>query len=569
MRRMTEKAGAVPYEAFIERGWTDTQLIEHGYMLPDEQPAVPALTESEHVANIEAAQQENLRNLAAAEDELYEARASLKATEQTGNADAIHECRKWVDRCEHDVRLYTELLGGAAPEPRAATPVGAPKFGDYVTASMMPALFDGYVYVNDIHRIVGPSGFLMDKAKFDAHPRFAGRDYAMKADGSRPSSSAWDAFVLGQIAQGVKVHGLVFKPLERPGAIVEIEGARYVNTWRPVNIRMLPGGADEVRPFLDHLQKLYPADWRILLNYMKFMVQHKGTKVRWWPFLQGVPGNGKSYISDTMEYCIGHKFTQRPTPKNIDSEFNASLYGCLFLALEDVKVADDYGSMWETLKPMVTQDRLEIQPKGVDKLTREVCFNAIINSNSKNGIRKTADDRRIATFFSAQQRRSDLARDGLTESYFRQLWEWSHADGWAHVAYYLAHDPIDSDFSHTQCPVTSSTAEAIRVGRTPAEQEIGDAIESGMPGFRGGWINMQALDNLLASRNLRHIGRQTRLDILDGLGYIAHPGLPDGRVAECLPDGTRPVLYVRTDHPTRGYTNTGQIREAYQRAQQP
>jgi hypothetical protein len=279
-----------------------------------------------------------------------------------------------------------------------------------------------------------------------------------------------------------------------------------------------------------------------------------------------MPGNGKSFINATMRYCIGKKFTQSPTASNLDSQFNASLYGCLFLAIEDIKVAEDYAKIWETLKPMITQTELEVQPKGVDKVTREVCFNAILNSNHKNGIRKEPDDRRIAPFFSRQQRVGDLERDGLTEKYFDRLWSWAQSGGWAHVAHYLNTDPIDPGFSATKCPITSSTAEHIAVSRSPAEQEILEAVRCGVTGFKGGWLNFVKVNNLLDSKRSR-ASIATRRAMCEGLGYVPHPGLPGGQLLTPLNDSTVPVLYVTPDHPTIGVVDPTRIKQAYEAAQ--
>lgn len=431
----------------------------------------------------------------------------------------------------------------------------------FIGASHMPALFEGYTYVNDMNRIVSPDGFVMDSAKFDAHPRFAKREYAMDAAMSKKDSSAWNAFVQSEVSPGRKVRGAIFDPREETGALLMREGLDYINTWRPVPIPTEPGN---VEPFLTHLSTLFD-DWRLLLNYLKFMMQRKGEKAMWWPFLQGVPGNGKSFISDTMEYCIGETYTQRPTPKNIDSNFNSTLYGCLFLAIEDIKLQDDYGTFWETLKPMVTQRRLEIEYKGVDKVARGVCFNALMNSNHKNGVKKEPDDRRIAPFFAKQQRKSDLERDGLTETYFDKLWAWAEGGGWAHVAHYLLTDPIDKGFNAKKCPITSCTAEHIRVSRSPAEQEILEAVRCGALGFRGGWINLTKVNHLLDSRRNR-ASLDTRRAMVEGLGYVPHPGLPAGQLLTPLSDMTVPILYVLPDHTSLKVTDPAVIKQMYEAA---
>lgn len=437
--------------------------------------------------------------------------------------------------------------------------------GNVIGTAGQHKLFNGHVYVQDMHQIMTPAGFTLDQKRFDVV--FGGRIFMVTPDGTKPTESAWECFTKSQTADFPKVRGMYFEPRATPGAIMEREGQLWINSWSPIEIRSVPG---DVTPFLTHLQKLFPKDWRILLNYLKFMVQRKGEKAMWWPFLQGVPGNGKSFISETMEYCIGLKYTQKPTPKNLDSQFNASLYGCLFLAFEDVKVRDDFGAMWETLKPMVTNARLEIQPKGVDKVTREVCFNAIMNSNHKNGIRKEPDDRRIASFFAAQQRRSHLQRDGLTKDYFTALWLWAKADGWAHVAHYLANDPIDADAQFIEAPITSCTAEHISLSLGGAEQETLEAVRANTPGFCGGWINSIKFDQVLTiAGRARAVPRAQRGDLLESLGYIPHPGLPEGRVTTPLTDSSRPVLYVTLDHTTLVMTDPGAIKAAYEAAQKP
>jgi hypothetical protein len=423
-------------------------------------------------------------------------------------------------------------------------------------------LFKGCTYVEDVFRMMTPDSEMLKKEQFDV--RFGGRVYFYTDGGEKPTDSAWDAFTKSQVFEFPQVRGCFFDPRRPSLEVVVREGQRWINSWNPVEIRMVPG---DIAPFLEHLQKLFPVDWPLLLNYLKFMVQRKGEKCKWWPFLQGVPGNGKSFISDTMAYCIGRKFTQRPTPKNIDSNFNASLYGCLFIALEDVKVQDDYGQMWETLKPMVTQEELEVEKKGVDKVMREVCFNGIMNSNHKNGIRKERDDRRIGSFFAAQQSQRDLKRDGLDQAYFERLWSWAKADGWAHVAHYLATDPIDPGFRSDYAPATSSTEEHIRVSLGVIEQEMMNCVVASMEGFRGGWISSRAVDALLFTLNKRP-SRSARRDLVIAMGYEPHPSLKDGLLTVPLADGSTPYLYVTVGHPWAvEHLSASQVREGFVSAQ--
>src|SRR3546814_19247025 len=63
-------------------------------------------------------------------------------------------------------------------------------------------------------------------------------------------------------------------------------------------------------------------------------------------------------------------------------------------------------------------DRVEIQRKGVDQFTADNRANFILTSNRRDAINKTANDRRYAVFFTAQQSAEDKTRDGLTDAYF-------------------------------------------------------------------------------------------------------------------------------------------------------
>ncbi len=467
------------------------------------------------------------------------------------------------------------------PPPPSPEPGGPTYDGPgVITGSEQLRRFEGYVYVEDVCKIMTSDGYLLDQKRFDI--RHPGCEFLISCTGAKPTASAWEAFTNSGIVAPVKVHELEFDPRIAPRQITERDDRRRINSYAPLEIIMEPG---DVSLFLDHLRKLWPVerkgvpDWHILLSYLKFMMQHKGEKSMWWPFLQGAPGNGKSFVSDTMEYCIGEKYTQRPTPKNIDSQFNASLHACLFIALEDVKIKDDHGELWETLKPMITSPRIEIQPKGIDKMTREVCFNAILNSNSKDGIRKEPDDRRIAPFFSAQQYAGDLVRDGLRDSidepkskYFRRLWTWAHpklgGKGWAHIAHYLATDPIDDNFNPaTECkfaPITSSTAEAIELGLGAAEQEVFEAIRAKRVGFKGGWINFDSLRALIGSVRRGTMTPNKCREMLAALGYGPHPGAPEGIQ---LTPASNPRLFIIAGHASSEIRDVGLIKTLYETAQ--
>jgi len=435
------------------------------------------------------------------------------------------------------------------PPPPASTDRRAlPTPGSYITSTDQAQVFNGCVYVEDMHHILLPDGSLLDQKQFNAH--FAGLQFQMQPDGSKPTTNAWECFLESQIVRHPRSHGVCFVPALAPREEVVRDGAILTNSWVPIRTPMESG---DVTPFLDHLKKLLPVgdDANILLAYMAAVVQYKGVKFQWAPFIQGVEGNGKSLISEVLEYCVGARYTHWPRAAMLGGQFNAAFYGKLLICVEDVKVSDNQASLWETLKPMITGTRLEFEPKGVDsKVSRDFCANFMFNSNHQDGIRKTKNDRRICPFFCAQQSEADLIRCGMGEDYFdKHLRPWLFQQGgMAKLAGFLMAYDIPKKWnpagSCIRAPRTSSTEAALKASRGMVEQEVMEAVEEGRAGFRGGWIASTAFDNLLAEIHMsRKIPRNKRGDILEGLGYKAHEGLPGGRLTAPLPDGTKPRLY--------------------------
>ena len=476
----------------------------------------------------------------------------------------------------------TDVAAGVPPAPLTNTAVippaplaidggftARPPVGDYLTLSQQLGIFNGCVYVQDVHQAMMPGGFLLSSERFDAE--FSGYTFAVTADGQTPAKRAWDAFVHSQVYAFPKVKGAFFDPRRPPREVMVRDGWTFINSWVPIEI---PRKHGDVTPFLQHLKRILPLgqDAEILLAYFAAVVQYPGYKFQWWPLIQGVEGNGKTILSEMVEFAVGARYTHWPKAAEVGSKFNAPFYGKILIAVEDVKISEARESLWETLKPMITGRKLEIESKGIDKVTREVCFNGILNTNHKNGIRKTRNDRRICPFYCAQQNESDLARDGMTIEYFIWLRDWIANGGREIVAEFLHTYAIPDQWNPAtraiRAPTTTATEEAITAGLGSVEQEVQEYIDQGKPGFKGGWVSSTALDNLLATMGKgASIPRSKRRDILEAIGYTPHPALPDGRATMNDTDGTRPRLYVKPG--TQGFEETdgARIMGWYQHAQ--
>lgn len=437
----------------------------------------------------------------------------------------------------------------------------------YLSARMAQQHLAGCHYIEDVDRIMDARGFVLSKEQFDNTRKHW--SWPMEIDGSKPSKSAWDCFVGNSIWVTPKVRSVYFGPRDPPRHIRTTEdGSQEINSYIPLNIRRVAG---DPTPFIQHVQRLLPNDWELMIQTLAARVQFQGTKFMWAPFLQGTKGNGKTLLAKILEYCIGQRYTHWPKADQLDEKYNSMFVQTILVIVDEMeKFPHDIEPI---LNSMVTATRMEIRAMRTDKVMRDVCFNPFFISNDQTSLRCDPDQRRYAPFFCAQQHKADLTRDGLTPEYFITFRDWlENRDGYAITAHYLQTlqlpETARPDRS-IRAPETTSTMLAHTASRTGAEQEILHAIEQGREGFRGGWISSHAVDMEFArSGRARSLSLNARRQVIDSLGYVPHPSLQDGLCAAPMPDGQRYRLYLREGHPWAIIgLSAEQVRDGYLAAQ--
>ena len=479
-----------------------------------------------------------------------------------------------VGRCRDVLGSRQAAAVGEAPVP--VDPSEPMESGDmragfqYLALTQQYEHFKGCVYIRDLHRVFTPDGALLKPEVFRAV--YGGYVFAMDAMNDKTSKNAWEVFTESQATTFPRAHGVCFRPERPPGDIFTEEGQTFVNTYVPAGVERKAG---DPAPFLDHVSRLLPddRDRAIVLAYMAACVQHPGVKFQWAPLLQGVEGNGKSLLMTAVAKAVGVRYTHKPPASDISNVFNAWITRKLFIAVEEIYVADRQ-EVIDALKPLITDDRVPVTPKGVDQQTGDNRANFMMASNHRDAYRKTANDRRVAMFFTAQQCAADLVRDGMDGDYFPDLYAWLRADGYAIVAGYLAEYQIPDELNPAtklmRAPETSSTGEAMEASLGGIEQEIAEAIDEGRPGFAGGWISSMALDQLIRDRrDEKRITPNKRKELLVGMGFALHPALSGGRVNSIVvQEGGKPRVYVKEGSIlAKNITNAAEVFRLYSEAQ--
>lgn len=441
--------------------------------------------------------------------------------------------------------------------------------------------FANCVYVVHEHKILTPNGAMLKSEQFNA--KYGGYVFQLDPDANgKTTKKAWEVFTESQAYIFPKVDNTTFKPSLSFGAIIEHQGKHLVNVYRDPQTRREVGDPTK---FLTHLSKILPdeRDQRILLSYMAAVIQYKGVKFHWCPLIQGAEGNGKSLFTTCLEFALGDSFCHRPPPHTISETHNDWLFNKLLICMEDVYYPEHKQNFIEVLKPMITGERLSKRAMQVSQQMDDLVANFMLNSNYKNAIRANVNNRRYAIFYSAQQLLADIVRDGLTDAYFNDLYNWLKGTGeykqfgpgygYAIVHQYLNDYHIDAEFNPAEgaqrAPQTSSTSEACEYSKGYVEQEIEEHIANGTVGFQGGWISAHHLRVMLQQSGSHRIGRIKMREIIEAMGYVTHPALPKGRTGMVIPiDGQRSVLYLKQDHLALQLRSGQEIVEAYMKAQQ-
>jgi hypothetical protein len=244
----------------------------------------------------------------------------------------------------------------------------------------------------------------------------------------------------------------------------------------------------------------------------------------------GAEGNGKSFIFNVIAEAIGAPYVHAAQGHDLDNKFNGWVGGKLFAHIPDLKAGQRH-DVAEILKPLITDRLIGVQKKGVDASTIKQCCNFYITSNHNDAVLVTTNDRRYAVINSGQREEADCIRDGLTAKYWESLRQWVDGGGQEVINEMLWTRKITHNlFGRAPSTTGRNTAQSATLGAV--EQEIQDAIDTGLPGFQNDLINATMAREYIARQTGRKLTPIGFAQSLQKIGYVKHPSLDDsgGRI---------------------------------------
>jgi hypothetical protein len=453
---------------------------------------------------------------------------------------------KWQreDYLERTILKAAAVVAKVLQDKEIAPPVTVSAPTSIATSTFVPSqklgeVFAGCVYVQDNNAMLMPTGKIIDQQRFNMH--FGGMAFCLDAENDKIAKHPWDAYANNRVTRLPRAESTCFRPDMPFQSYLDIQGLSFVNAYKPPVVARKPG---DPTPFITHIRKLLPHgdDALIFISYMCAVVQYPGYKFRWAPFLQGVEGNGKGLILEALIRALGDKYVFMIGPDMIANGFNAWAENNVLYVADDIFRTDNRETMMDGLRRYITEQRHPVTYKGIDATNKRICGNWVFFDNHAELMRITDKTRRICALYCEQQHVYQLESSGLNESYFNYFFiPWLNNGGYEIVADYLHTAPIDPRYNPAgacqRAPKTTSTALAIADGRTVFDADLVEWIETGEPGFCGGYISVTML-----KRRMDKPPSSVRLrQMLGALGYVAA-----GRVSRKVhPDEAQSIIYAK------------------------
>lgn len=300
-------------------------------------------------------------------------------------------------------------------------------------------------------------------------------------------------------------------------------GRRYVNTYSPTYPQLDPKGAEAAGNILhNHLGNLIaePEYRKILLDYMAYMVQFPGKKIRWTVLLQSTEGAGKTVFAKIMQAVLGFEHVKILSDGAIQSGYNEWAFGHQMIIVEEIYVSGVNRHMiMNKIKPLITNDDVSVDEKF--RSNRQVLniSNYMLFSNHHDALALTPNDRRYFVVKSPLQSKYQVL--ALGENYFPPLYNMLRDHPGA-VRSFLADWEISSSFNPDgHAPRTTYVNEMVNDSAGDLTASVRRLLlEGDYPLIQYDIVTTRTLINVLQlEENMMHVTDQQLSKVLQAEGF--------------------------------------------------
>jgi len=337
--------------------------------------------------------------------------------------------------------------------------------------------------------------------------------------GNREKADQWAVEMWGMpvVAHKAYMPGL--------GVVFELFGRQWVNLYRPESVPDVPDeyspeDLDAIATVQQHLETYLAAEREraLLMSWIAWNVQHPGVKIRWAPYVHGVPGDGKSFFSELVAVAMGGQNVRSLNGSTLESNFTDWASGYALVAIEEMKQhGHNRYDIMNRLKPFITNSQIEIHPKGKASYTAPNVSNYIIFSNYLDGAPVDEGDRRY--MFVSSQLTTAVAQRLTQDGYFKRLFDAIHAHPGA-IRKWLLELELHPEFdANGRAPDTDVKRTVVEMSKGDLELIAEDVIERGAEGVSKTVLSSAHLVRAMVSAGAESPSTTRVNTLLTRLGY--------------------------------------------------
>lgn len=304
-------------------------------------------------------------------------------------------------------------------------------------------------------------------------------------------------------------------------------GFRNVNIYQKPTTKPTPDTVKTAEDtWLHHLSNLIkePEYRRVLTDYIAYMVQFPGRKIRWAILIQGAEGCGKSYLAKILSVVLGEPNVRMINNDILRSTWTDWATGSQVVILSEIRVAgQNRHDIMNRLKEAITDDRIPINQKGKDSRTVLNVTNYIGFTNFPDALAVGEGSRRWFVIKSPLQTPEQVK--ALGEDYFDILFQDLAQNPGGYRAFFEQWE-ISSDFAPDgRAPDTIYLKEMIEDSADAISASIRELIrENENPLVQDDLISQTILKELLDTKEstqyVTRILRENQYNLVPGRAEI-------------------------------------------------
>lgn len=187
-----------------------------------------------------------------------------------------------------------------------------------------------------------------------------------------------------------------------PSVFVE-DGVECCNSYGAPDITPKKG---DVSLFVEHLQWMFPQDWKYLHDWIGYLIQCRQPRVQWACVLTGKPGIGKTMVGTVLTRLLGKRNIINPTPKTLEDKFNSWASQYQLAVVNEFKIAEyKKEEIYEGLKTLITDESVAVRKMQEDATNGDITTSFIFIGNERNFMPVDKDERRLCVMHSTREQK--------------------------------------------------------------------------------------------------------------------------------------------------------------------